>query len=374
MDIHGPGGSANAHWEETRGQRRDNFQSVDQAIAADLQAGGDGDAFTYTVQAGDTLWDIAEAARQSNAGLQDQQIEAIIQQISAENNIENPSLIRVGQELNLASLLQAEAPGAEEETVESDDHDCECTESTGEPVPMTRDQKIVQAMLLYSYRNDDMPIGNGDVAAVAESVEDPEIREAVLDLNDHIDELSALDGTEGDLSVQELQDVMWLVRQGYDIDFLVQEGGILQSRPVSVNGAENFDNDPSALRYHDGPGEVTPDQEEAVAVLLQHVCDENGSFQIPEDGTYNRQDVINAAALTDNQGVRVILMSIANNMSALSALDGVPGDLTEQELAAVQEMLANGYDLDFLFEEGSILERYGYDHGTTLNEHLNLSA
>ena len=32
------------------------------------------------------------------------------------------------------------------------------------------------------------------------------------------------------------------------------------------------------------------------------------------------------------------------------------------------------FNLDFLLEEGSILERYGYDNGSTLNEHLNFSA
>ena len=175
------------------------------------------------------------------------------------------------------------------------------------------------------------PADYADVAAIADTVDDADVRDGVMALSHDIDDLSALDGQQGELSMQEMRNMMWLVRQGYSMDFLVQEGGILQSRPVSVNG--EFDHDPSTLLYHtQGPVEASADEREAVNILLRHTSLAGGSF--------SQQDVLDVAAEFDSQeGVYNILNAVAGNLGALSALDGVPGDLCTQDFQSVWDEL-----------------------------------
>lgn len=92
----------NTKWDQTRNNRRSNSESstVQGAISKERSQSANSNA--YTIQAGDTLWDLAESLKQESE-YSNMSITGIIDKVSELNNIKDPSNIKAGQQLKLSS-------------------------------------------------------------------------------------------------------------------------------------------------------------------------------------------------------------------------------------------------------------------------------
>lgn len=128
-------------WSDAREARQ--AESPDGTIAGDIQGNieagtadaAQGDTVTYTVESGDTLNEVSEATLRANGEeVTPEAVNNRANEIAQANNITDPNLINVGQQLDITSVVtlpEAEAPEAEVPEMPEGSGETE-TDETGE--------------------------------------------------------------------------------------------------------------------------------------------------------------------------------------------------------------------------------------------------
>ena len=226
------------------------------------------------------------------------------------------------------------------------------TDPTGETTePSVDDRKQAQADAIDFLLNeaDDIPSDgtfNEDdlerAAIRAEQSGDDDMAATLREIKDNKDALSALDGDDGDLSMDELRDIKDLIDQGFSVQQLITEG-------------EGLDGDKSTLLEHEqAPGYDSAEDQQAEMEAVKFLRDHIDTY--PSDGTYNDDDIRKAAEDVSDPDVKAALEKMADHVDELSNLDGEDGNLSEDELTQIGQLTELGYNLDYLIEEGDILD------------------
>ena len=242
-----------------------------------------------------------------------------------------------------------------EETEESEETEEE-PEVDEEP-EMTDQETMVEAVAFLEDNVNDIP-SDGDynerdlerAAIKAEQEGKPEVAAAIRQIKEGRDALSALDGEGGDLNGDEISDIARLLEQGFTMDQLVTEGNRLKD-----NQGFWDDNRASTLLDHRiGPGFASEDDEEAEKAAVEFLRDNIDTY--PSDGSYNADDIRDAAEDVSDPKVKAALLKMADKKDQLSELDGEDGDLNAEELERIASNLDNGFSLDYQIEEGQLLK------------------
>lgn len=224
------------------------------------------------------------------------------------------------------------------------------------PSQVDRDKATIDYLIQHagdipadgSYNGDDL-----DKAAGYSS--DQNVKDGIGKIRQAEGALSLLDGHPGDLNRNELEGIKKLLDQGFTLDQV-------------ISSAEHG---PSTLPYHQvKPGFNSPDDQKAADQGVQFLLDH--ADQIPADGSYNGDDLDKAAGYASDQATKDLILKIRDNEAALSFLDGHPGDLNKDELKQIQDLVKQGFSIDYLIEEGQLLGRFNVV--TDSNARTNLGS
>ena len=183
--------------------------------------------------------------------------------------------------------------------------------------------------------------------AIAEG-ESAETINALRWMRDDRSALSGLDGHGGDLNETELRGIKDLMERGFTYAQVVNEG-------ISLNEGDDQRSTLLDMESHTGFNDADDEaaQKEAVQYLIDHA---EGDGAIPSDGSYNADDIREAAEEATDPDVQAQLELMADNVDALSELDGHDGDLNLEELESISDNLDNGFSLVFQVEEGQLIK------------------
>lgn len=230
-------------------------------------------------------------------------------------------------------------------------------------------QKEIEAIQLLREHVEGIPsdgsYNENDIRLAIAETDDPEVQDLLYRIAENQDNLSYIDGESGDLNAEELDTILDLLERGHSLDFLINEGRIIDEQDLQ-GGSTLRDNDQPVMASEDKKAK----QLEAIQILIDHVGD------VPADESFNDEDILRASEFAEDPEVRQILVQMARNKDGLSELDGEGGDLNAEELNNIKQLFEEGYDLNFLIREGELSNEYqgflGSDRESSLLHHHSL--
>ncbi len=140
-------------------------------------------------------------------------------------------------------------------------------------------------------------------------------------------------GLTGDLKDFELQDLRRLLADGWTLDQLVEAG----EQGIALGDVETS-------AFH-----TDPERQDLEEQAIQYLIDNVDTY--PSDGSYNGDDFDKAIEDAPPELIPV-LRQMKEQRGNLTYMDGQSGDLNENELRQLLELVQHGYKLDFLSAAG----------------------